>query len=449
MADINVAQMTGAVKTAGAAKYVNSSAPSADSLKSGFADMIQEKAQESLAEGQQPSDSVGSYTKEQDTAAGQEQEEVISPKDMLELQEAVSQMLIGELVSQPAEMQSHPDVPLGTEESLISGEMEAVSVNEPTADFAMQESPAKVQMETAQTEESVLQPELLRTESSAPREELQMKTPQPQEKIQARPQPQEEIQARPEKPAFRTETQMRTEKPQLQAEEQMQLRNPLLQAENNNPEEIAERKADISPVRMEAAFGEELQAKAADSYSGQESAAGKDDSQGSGKEGMLHEAVAAELPKSPGLHEMSEFRSVEQSSAGTVKTTPETFFKDVGTAIAGRLPSKNGAFMIELEPASLGKLTIKVAYEAGKAAVSIMSANPKTVELLSQSAGDIARILEEKTGQETVVYTPEPEQQYQEGQNSREHGRENQESHEQKKQEQSDSFTQMLRLGLV
>ncbi len=242
---------------------------------------------------------------------------------------------------------------------------------------------------------------------------------------------------------------MRTEKPQLQAEEQMQLRNPLLQAENNNPEEIAERKADISPVRMEAAFGEELQAKAADSYSGQESAAGEDDSQGSGKEGMLHEAVAAELPKSPRLHEMSEFRSVEQSSAGTVKTTPETFFKDVGTAIAGRLPSKNGAFTIELEPASLGKLTIKVAYEAGKAAVSIMSANPKTVELLSQSAGDIARILEEKTGQETVVYTPEPEQQYQEGQNSREHGRENQESHEQKKQEQSDSFTQMLRLGLV
>ena len=207
MADINVAQMTGAVKTAGAAKYVNSSAPSADSLKSGFADMIQEKAQESLAEGQQPSDSVGSYTKEQDTAAGQEQEEVISPKDMLELQEAVSQMLIGELVSQPAEMQSHPDVPLGTEESLISGEMEAVSANEPTADFAMQESPAKVQMEAAQTEESVLQPELLRTESSAPREDLQMKTPQPQE----------EIQARPEKPAFRTETQMRTEKPQLQA----------------------------------------------------------------------------------------------------------------------------------------------------------------------------------------------------------------------------------------
>lgn len=439
MADINVAQMTGAVKTAGAAKYVNSSAPSADSLKSGFADMIQEKAQESLAEGQQPSDSVGSYTKEQDTAAGQEQEEVISPKDMLELQEAVSQMLIGELVSQPAEMQSHPDVPLGTEESLISGEMEAVSANEPTADFAMQESPAKVQMEAAQTEESVLQPELLRTESSAPREDLQMKTPQPQE----------EIQARPEKPAFRTETQMRTEKPQLQAEEQMQLRNPLLQAGNNNPEEIAERKADISPVRMEAAFGEELQAKTADSYSGQESAAGEDDSQGSGKEGMLHEAVAAELPKSPGLHEMSEFRSVEQSSAGTVKTTPETFFKDVGTAIAGRLPSKNGAFTIELEPASLGRLTIKVAYEAGKAAVSIMSANPKTVELLSQSAGDIARILEEKTGQETVVYTPEPEQQYQEGQNSREHGRENQESHEQKKKEQSDSFTQMLRLGLV
>jgi len=442
MADINVAQMTKAIKTAGAAKLVDSSAPSADSLKSDFAGMIQEKAQKSLAEGQKLSDSAGSYTMEQDMTVEQKKEETISPEDMLELQETVSQMLIGEFVSQSVGMQSHPDVTLGTEESLLLGETEEIPVKELTADSAMQESLAKVQTEMVHAEESMLQPEkvLFQTESPDLREELQM--------LAEKPQLQEEIQAQPEKTAFRAETWMQTEKPQLQAEGQMQLRNPLLRAANDSSEEITGMKSDISSIRMEAALGEELQVKAADSYSGQEFS-GENDGQDSEKEGMLHEAVAAELPKSPGLHEMSEFRSSEQSSTATVRTTPETFFKDVGTAIAGKLPSKNGAFTIELEPASLGKLTIKVAYEAGKAAVSIMSANPKTVELLSQSAGDIARILEEKTGQETVVYTPEPKQQYQEGQNSQEHGRENQESHEQKKQEQSDSFTQMLRLGLV
>jgi len=442
MADINVAQMTKAIKTAGAAKLVDSSAPSADSLKSDFAGMIQEKAQKSLAEGQKLSDSAGSYTMEQDMTVEQKKEETISPEDMLELQETVSQMLIGEFVSQSVGMQSHPDVTLGTEESLLLGETEEIPVKELTADSAMQESLAKVQTEMVHAEESMLQPEkvLFQTESPDLREELQMRA--------EKPQLQEEIQAQPEKTAFRAETWMQTEKPQLQAEGQMQLRNPLLRAANDSSEEITGMKSDISSIRMEAALGEELQVKAADSYSGQEFS-GENDGQDSEKEGMLHEAVAAELPKSPGLHEMSEFRSAEQSSTATVRTTPETFFKDVGTAIAGKLPSKNGAFTIELEPASLGKLTIKVAYEAGKAAVSIMSANPKTVELLSQSAGDIARILEEKTGQETVVYTPEPKQQYQEGQNSQEHGRENQESHEQKKQEQSDSFTQMLRLGLV
>lgn len=138
-----------------------------------------------------------------------------------------------------------------------------------------------------------------------------------------------------------------------------------------------------------------------------------------------------------------------QPSAETVRTTPDTLPEDVGKALAARLPGKDGTLTIELEPVSLGKLTIKVVYDEGKAAVSILSSNPKTLELLSRNASEIAGILEEKTGQETVIYTQQPEQQqaYDEGQNDGR--RQERERQEEKKEQPSDSFAQQLRLGLV
>lgn len=133
----------------------------------------------------------------------------------------------------------------------------------------------------------------------------------------------------------------------------------------------------------------------------------------------------------------------------TVPTTPETFPQDVGNKLAASLPRTDGTLTIELEPASLGKMTIRVVYEAGKAAVSIVSENPRTLELLSQNASEIARILEEKTGQVTEVYTPDARQFLEDGQAGQQGQHHRQEEPEKKKQDQTESFTQMLRLGLV
>lgn len=138
-----------------------------------------------------------------------------------------------------------------------------------------------------------------------------------------------------------------------------------------------------------------------------------------------------------------------QGDTVTVRTTPETFPADVGKAIAAKMPGNNGTLTIELEPASLGKMTIRVVYEAGRAAVSIMSDNPKTLELLSQSAGDIAQILEEKTGQQTVVYTPDSQEELDGRRDGQESGGQRQDREEEKRQERPDSFAQQLRLGLV
>lgn len=145
-------------------------------------------------------------------------------------------------------------------------------------------------------------------------------------------------------------------------------------------------------------------------------------------------------------------RSVEsrQPDAPVLKTAPETLPNDLGKTLAQSLPKQNGTLTIELEPASLGKLTISVVYEEGKAAVSILASNPKTLELLSQRVVDIAGILEEKTGQQTVIYTQEPEQQsFDERQDNQEKEHQRQDREENKRQSQPDSFAQQLRLGLV
>lgn len=154
---------------------------------------------------------------------------------------------------------------------------------------------------------------------------------------------------------------------------------------------------------------------------------------------------------------MIQNRSIEQQPFSTrhqpvetLKTTPDTLPQDVAHMLGTRLPKGDGTLVIDLEPASLGKLTIEVVYEEGKAAVSILSSNPKTLELLSRSLSDIAYILEEKTGQETVIYTQETDRQPSYD-TQRDQGRqeEQQDKREQKRETPTDSFAQQLRLGLV
>lgn len=145
----------------------------------------------------------------------------------------------------------------------------------------------------------------------------------------------------------------------------------------------------------------------------------------------------------------------EQTGSIPVKTTPETMPQDLGQTLAGRIGGGPKTIVIELEPASLGKLTIRLTYEASRAALSIAASNPKTLELLNQRAGEIAQILEEKTGQETVIFTQPTEQepQYEDGRSSQggaqQEDREERRGDGQQKEQQAASFAQQLRLGLI
>lgn len=132
-----------------------------------------------------------------------------------------------------------------------------------------------------------------------------------------------------------------------------------------------------------------------------------------------------------------------------VRTTSADLPQDLGRAIADRMPRQNGELTIELEPRSLGKIIVKVAYEGDRASVSLMATNERTLELLSRSAGNIAGIIEEKTGQETLVYTPQREEPPEQEERGRQPDGREQEQKRERKKEETESFLQQIRLGLV
>ena len=161
------------------------------------------------------------------------------------------------------------------------------------------------------------------------------------------------------------------------------------------------------------------------------------------------------------VHTSQEVREMPSMNQRTqqipLKTTPEQLPQDLGKTLVSRTLEAGRTLTVELEPANLGKLTIRLVYEGDRASLSIMASNPRTLDMLSQKASEIAAILEEKTGQETIIYTQPAQQgseQYDEQQNQN-RSKEQGEPEEQKNQghgedtHQAESFAQQLRLGLV
>ncbi|WP_029202080.1 flagellar hook-length control protein FliK, partial [Oribacterium sp. NK2B42] len=141
-----------------------------------------------------------------------------------------------------------------------------------------------------------------------------------------------------------------------------------------------------------------------------------------------------------------------------MRTTESTLTDDLTNLVSSRFPSKNGQLTIELDPENLGKITINVNYDSGHAAVSISATNSKTLEMLTQSAPQMANIIQQKTGQQTDVFVPNTQQSntkhdMAEGRESNEN-REQQRSRQNEQQSRTDetsntAFLHQMRLGLV
>lgn len=116
----------------------------------------------------------------------------------------------------------------------------------------------------------------------------------------------------------------------------------------------------------------------------------------------------------------------------------------------------NNEFELQLEPESLGKVQINVAFAEGETHVSIFCANAKALETLMDNRNGLISVLENRTGQNVSVQIQvqedkdllqqhNPEQQQQKEQAAQEQ----QKKHQQHKEDDSMDFLQQLRLGLV
>lgn len=137
-------------------------------------------------------------------------------------------------------------------------------------------------------------------------------------------------------------------------------------------------------------------------------------------------------------------------------TSLRSGIQNLARTMADHMAAGKNEFEIWLEPANLGKMAIKVAYESGRAMISIMCTNEKTMELISQNAKQLGNILQQHTGDETVVVIDHPESDYlqqkmnqeqQSGQQQEE--QDNKDKQEQKQDSEHESFLQQLRLGLM
>lgn len=185
-------------------------------------------------------------------------------------------------------------------------------------------------------------------------------------------------------------------------------------AKMNREEEMPDRKEHIS--------GKEMTALASPGYTGTvESSAG-----------------TAEKPA-----------AADTGPADRLATAQDTLTEDLGNYLDTKISEKKGKLELSLEPERLGKLTIRLEYEKGKTEVTIFSTSAKTLEILSKEAGHLAQILEEKTGNPTVIYTPDQTENRQNMDQDTGQGRNDRQEHREQRQKQDDSFAQQLRLGLA
>lgn len=167
------------------------------------------------------------------------------------------------------------------------------------------------------------------------------------------------------------------------------------------------------------------------------------------------------------LLQMSQGNTSEAKTAAPVKEAAPTAYthreeptmdmQKLSQTMMKELAKGKTEMEILLEPAHLGKMAIKVTYEAGKAAVSIICTNEKTMELISQNAKTLGNILDQHMGTKTVVVVEHPEADYLQQQNNQQNQKEQQQQQEgreagqQENSKEADSLTflQQLRLGLA
>lgn len=134
---------------------------------------------------------------------------------------------------------------------------------------------------------------------------------------------------------------------------------------------------------------------------------------------------------------------------------PAEYLQKLNDTIVKQMTSGRQEFEIQLMPKNLGTMMVKVVYEAGKAAISIVCNEQRAMQAMSEHARELGNMIENRLGTQTEIFIEQPakdylQQEQKHGDNREQQSRQRQE--EQKEQQQftdSADFLQQLRLGLT
>lgn len=217
---------------------------------------------------------------------------------------------------------------------------------------------------------------------------------------------------------------------EVKTQETVQVKEPEVQA-------AAPETAESAPIRRETvktqSTGEETQSQADDNTHAEQSAA----------------APVAQAP----VRNIQE--EIPQEVTKVHVAQPEELPEKLTDQILGKMQEGVDSFEIEIEPANLGKIAVKIQYQDGQATVSIFCTEKRALEVLGDRAREIGVIIDKNLGGETKIFVEKQEPDYlnrnnDENQQGRQDGQEQQkESNKKQEADDSEQFLQKLRLGLT
>lgn len=146
------------------------------------------------------------------------------------------------------------------------------------------------------------------------------------------------------------------------------------------------------------------------------------------------------------------------AAKGQITTSPARLSEDLSALITKTWKANEnrpGTMELTLNPENLGKITIHLTYESGRANLTILTTKPETFHLLSEHAEKMGEILTRSTGKETAVILPpnmtdsgEKTSMNLEGRSQNRREADEGQKRQKQKQESHDRFLNMMRLGL-
>lgn len=135
---------------------------------------------------------------------------------------------------------------------------------------------------------------------------------------------------------------------------------------------------------------------------------------------------------------------------------PEELPQKLTDELTSKLMNGAKEFEIHIEPEHLGKIAVKILYEAGQATVSILCSEKRTLDMLGQSAREIGNVIDRNLGGTTTIIVEKQETDYlnqtgDENQNKGQNAEQEQKKEKggESKAEDAEQFLQKLRLGLA